>query len=380
VTVDIANPVNGECQPKGYFNDTPYVYDIIEGGQKLYLAAGSYVTELSLTDPAYPTYLTKHLMSAEAHSVAVTDNGAIFAGLYPHGLQILYQGATRAYLPDREVSVDANGPLAYVGTDLDLQVLNANKLGPPLPADLPIIGRYSDYGARFYYNLAAAPVVYAHSPMGLFEFRRDLLLRTRTEGLALNGTPLPSSWNGAVNAGDRVGVASPGSSAQLSSRCDAVSEPAVAGLGSPTYVKVRLTRPVSVTALGMNVLQLSDALDRICEMSQFNTSATAEPPALLLALESGGLQLNALATGTILRVDTANANSKAGTGARFEAGYDPDLGESQFVCLAGSVQVQPTAVGAPLLTLGPGQYVYVNAAGAGPTGQYRYVYLPLALR
>ena len=53
---------------------------------------------------------------------------------------------------------------------------------------------------------------------------------------------------------------------------------------------------------------------------------------------------------------------------------------SRFVCLAGTLQVQPTAAGAPLLTLGPGQFVDVTAAGAGPVGQFRYVYLPLVLR
>ena len=58
----------------------------------------------------------------------------------------------------------------------------------------------------------------------------------------------------------------------------------------------------------------------------------------------------------------------------------PPAGVSQFVCLAGTLQVQPTAAGAPLLTLGPEQFVNVTAAGAGPVGQFRYVYLPLLQR
>ena len=101
---------------------------------------------------------------------------------------------------------------------------------------------------------------------------------------------------------------------------------------------------------------------------------------LPLTLESGGLEFDVLTTVDAIQVATTNASSRAGGGTRFEAAHDPGLGLSRFVCLAGTLQVQPTAAGAPLLTLGPGQFVDVTAAGAGPIGQFRYVYLPLLRR
>jgi hypothetical protein len=165
VTVDIAHPVSGECQQTGYYHnsDTRSVGDVFQKGATLYFAsygvtpsdeAVYYVTELSLADPAHPTYMIKHQMDAAVLSIAVTDNGAIFAGLYPHGLQILYEGADRTYLPDREVYVATDDAAVYVGTDLDLEVLNPKKLGPPLRTARPMIGRYSDPSQDFYHDLA----------------------------------------------------------------------------------------------------------------------------------------------------------------------------------------------------------------------------------
>ena len=101
---------------------------------------------------------------------------------------------------------------------------------------------------------------------------------------------------------------------------------------------------------------------------------------LPLTLESGGLEFDVLTTVDAIQVATTNASSRAGGGAKFEAAHDPSLGRIPFVCLAGTLQVQPTAAGSPLLTLGPGQFVDVTATGAGPVGQLRYVYLPLVLR
>ena len=98
------------------------------------------------------------------------------------------------------------------------------------------------------------------------------------------------------------------------------------------------------------------------------------------SLESGGLGFNVLTTAGVIQVDTTNASRQAGGGTRFEAGHDPDLGKSRFVCLDGTLQVQPNAASAPLVPLGRGQFVDVTAAGAGPVGRYRFVYLPLVRR
>ena len=76
-------------------------------------------------------------------------------------------------------------------------------------------------------------------------------------------------------------------------------------------------------------------------------------------------------------MDTSYAGSLAASGTTFQVGHNPIAGISRFVCLAGTLQVKPSAAGAPLQTLGPGQYVDVTATGAGPVGQYRYVYLPV---
>jgi hypothetical protein len=125
---------------------------------------------------------------------------------------------------------------------------------------------------------------------------------------------------------------------------------------------------------------LSSFFNHQCGLFEPSASPAEDPPVLPLTLESGGLGLDVLATAGPIRVNTANASGQAGYGTRFEADYDPDQGKSRFHCLAGSVQVQPTAAGAPPLTLGPGQFVEVTAAGAGPIGEYHYVYLPFVLR
>ncbi|MBI5582821.1 MAG: hypothetical protein HY892_03260 [Deltaproteobacteria bacterium] len=94
----------------------------------------------------------------------------------------------------------------------------------------------------------------------------------------------------------------------------------------------------------------------------------------------GIIEFDVLTTVAAIQVDTTNACSRAGGGIKFDATHDLGLGISRFVCLAGTLQVQPTAAAAPLLTHGPGQFVDVTAADAGPSGQLRYVYLPLIVR
>jgi hypothetical protein len=312
-------------------------------------------------------------MNAAVISLAVADSGAIFAGLYPHGLQILYQGASRTYLSDREVSVASDGRWVYVGTDLDLQVIDANRLGPPLPTDLPVIGRYSDSYGRFYYDLSAQDD-FVHSPTGIFFWEIDLLMRALSAGVTVNGTTLASGSSVAIYPGDHVGLPASDGVARLYVRCTAGEEETLADLrwtGRETF------RPYGLLGIASAVGRFNS---RACELTQLSASPAEDTPALPLTLESGGVGFNVLTTAGVIEVGTPNASSQAGSGTRFEAGHDPDLGKSRWVCLAGALQVQPTAAGAPPLTLYPMQFVDVTAAGAEPIGQFHFAYLPLVLR
>ena len=105
-----------------------------------------------------------------------------------------------------------------------------------------------------------------------------------------------------------------------------------------------------------------------------------DPNALHLGLESGSLQVEALATVGAIELSTPHASTLALRGTTFAAAYDPGVGASQFDCLAGSLLVQPTAAGAPPLTLGPPRFVRVTAAGAEPVGHLRSVNLPVIMR
>ena len=62
---------------------------------------------------------------------------------------------------------------------------------------------------------------------------------------------------------------------------------------------------------------------------------------------SGGVQMQVPATAGAVNVDTTPASSLAAGGATFQVGHNPTVGVSRFLCLAGTLQVQPTATGAP---------------------------------
>ena len=97
------------------------------------------------------------IAAEQTYRVAVSSNGAIFAAtVNPWGLTVIYDGAYGTYPQTYRVSVVADGNIVYVGTDQDLQVVDALDLEKPLPIKLPLIGRYGDYDARFYADLAVS--------------------------------------------------------------------------------------------------------------------------------------------------------------------------------------------------------------------------------
>ena len=106
----------------------------------------------------------------------------------------------------------------------------------------------------------------------------------------------------------------------------------------------------------------------------------ADPPALPLHLESGGLELDVLTALGTIQVDTTNARSRLVAGPPSGPAMTPPRGVSGFACLAGTLQVQPTATGAPLLTLVSGQFVDVTASGGRPYRPVSLLYLPLLQR
>jgi hypothetical protein len=381
--VDVENPVNGQCQVTAEHNELKRVDDIVQVGNKLYLAADGDVIVFWLNNPAYPNYYAMYPVDGDVYRVAVSSNGAIFAAtldtamLNQWGLTVIYDGAYGTYPQAYRISVVADGYFVYVGTDQDLQVIDADELQKPLPNKLPLIGRYGDYYARFYADLAVNWGLKVHSPTGIFEFRPDLWLQALSPSITKNGTPVQEGTGVTITeAGSQVGVSSPAGKAALAYRCSESNTKTVVGLLG------RDRTPATVTvATGLAMLtQIGADECGIALPSPLSASPEADPPVLPLILESGGLEFDVLTTVDAIQVATTNASSRAGGGTRFKAAHDPNLSLSQFLCLAGSLQVQPTAAGAPLLTLGPGQFVYVTATGAGPIGQYRYVYLPLLRR
>ena len=377
--VDVSNPVNGACQAVEANHDPKQVSDIVQVNDKLYLATANGVLVFSVADPSDPNDPVSYPIAAgQTSRVAVSSNGAIFAAtMDPWGLTVIYDDAYGTYPQTYRVSVVADGNLVYVGTDQDLQVVDASELDQPLPIKLPLIGRYGDYYAHFYVDLAVNWGLKVHSPTGIFEFRPDLLLQALSPGITKDGTTVPEGTGVTITeAGSQVGVSSPDGKAALAYRCSESNTKTVVGLLG------RDRTPATVTvATGLALLtQIGADECGIALPSPLNASPEADPPVLPLTLESGGLEFDMLTTVDAVQVATTNASSRAVGGARFEAAHDPSLGRSHFVCLAGTLQVQPTAAGAPLLTLGPGQFVDVTATGAGPVGQLRYVYLPLVLR
>jgi hypothetical protein len=382
--VDVSNPVNGQCQLGATYNELKSVDDIVQVGNKLYLAANRDVMVYSLDDPAHPNYYTTYPVDGDVYRVAVSSNGAIFAAtldttmLNMYGLTVIYHDAYGTYPQTYHVSVVADGNIVYVGTDQDLQVIDASDLDQPLPIKLPLIGRYGDYYGRFYVDLAVSWGLKVHSPVGIFEYRPDLLLQALSPGITKNGTTVPEGSGVTITEGNRVGVASPDGKATLGFRCSESDKKTVVNLQG----RDRTGRwPLGMISIGLGALaELGADECGISLPSPPNASPEAALPVLPLTLESGGLEFDVLTTVGAIQVDTTNASSRAGGGTRFEAAHDPSLGLSHFVCLAGTLQIQPIAAGAPLLTLGPGQFVDVTAAGAGPVGQIRSVYLPLLRR
>jgi hypothetical protein len=383
--VDVENPVNGQCQVTAEYNELKRVDDIVQVGNKLYLAENGDVLVFWLNNPAYPNYDAMYPVDGDVYRVAVSSNGAIFAAtldtemLNQWGLTIIYDGAYGTYPQANRISVVADGFLVYVGTDQDLQVIDAGELQKPLPIKLPLIGRYGDYYGRFYADLAVNRGLEVHSPKGIFQFQADLWLQALSSGITKNGTPVQEGTGVTITeAGSHVGVSSPDGKAALAYRCSESNTKTVVNLQG----RDRTAHwPLGMISIGLGALaELGADECGITLPSPPSASPEADPPVLPLTLESGGLEFDVLTTVDDIQVATTNASNRAAGGTRFEAAHDPDLGRSHFVCLAGTLQVQPTAAGASLLTLAPGQFVDVTAAGAGPIGQLRYVYLPLVLR
>ena len=219
--VDVSNPVNGACKAVETKHDLKLVSDIVQDYDKLYLAAATGVLVFSVADPSDPWDLVSYPIAAEqTYRVAVSRNGAIFAAtVNPWGLTVIYDGAYGTYPQTGRVSVVAVGEFIYVGTNQDLQVVDTYALQKPLPIKLPLIGRYGDYDARFYADLAVSWGFTVSSPVGIFGYQPDLLLQTLSPGITKNGTTVPEGSSVVITEGNRVGVSSPDGKATLAYRC-----------------------------------------------------------------------------------------------------------------------------------------------------------------
>jgi hypothetical protein len=375
VPVSFEEPVNEQCDIGKLF-PTAAVYDIAQVGTLLYLGqyGGVRVVNIGSWPPSeVDFYPTPH----PAYDIAVSPAHYIYVAT-DYGLDII-EGASghivTHYGPNDTVAValDSAGTTAYVGTENDLQVLDVSD--PKAPK---LIGDYADSDMDFERSLSFDSGL-VHSPRGIFQYSPELWLEAQSAGVTVNGTEVPLGGSVVVNPRASIVLPSPNGAATLKARCSPSWKPSLAQLRmARSFVKGWATP--SFEAVWNDVGAISMIMDAECSTPQSYTSPAADPPALPLGLQSGALELNVLTTAGVIQVDTANASSRAGGGTRFAATHDPGLGLSEFVCLAGTLQVQPTAVGAPLLTLAPGQFVDVTAAGAEPIEQYRYVYLPLLRR
>jgi hypothetical protein len=372
--LDFEEVNNAPCNIARLF-PTSTVYDIAVVGDLLYLGQsdGVRVVTRNAWPPSevafYPTPRT-------VYHVAVSPANYIYAGT-GYGLYII-DGASGQivthYLPNDNVTVAVDGSTAYVGTEHDLQVLDVSD--PKAPK---LIGDYVDPGMDFELSLSFDSGL-VHSPKGIFKYHPDLLVEAQSTGVTVNNTPLASGSSVPIKPGDRITLAAPSAVAAMKVRCSANSAPEY-----PLLLRQRIASgfhtddPDTVINVIGDLAVLGAITATMCEPQQMARSVTASPP-LPLSLVTGPVQIEVAATAPAVEVDTTYAGSQAAGGTAFQAGHNPTTGESWFLDLTGALQVQPTAAGAPLLTLGPGQYVDVTAAGAGPVGQFRYVYLPLVLR
>jgi hypothetical protein len=375
-SVSFEEPVNEECH-MGPLYPTGTVYAMARVGHLLYLGqyAGVRVVDVYTRPPAQVAfYPTPHA----AYRIAVSPPPAnlILVGT-DYGLDIIDEGAGQIvthYGPNDTVTVAADGTTAYVGTSDDLRVLDVSDPRAPV-----LIGAYADPNMDFERSLAFNEGL-VHSPKGIFQYRPDLWLEAQSAGVAVNGTPLQSGSSRTIGGGDQVTLAAPGSAAAVKLRCAAGGAPETA----VTARQATAQNAQEFTTAVINVVLEPELLGlwakEACSKPQPLARLQTDPPALPLSLASGGVQLELPATAGAVKLDTTCAGSTAPGGTTFRAGHTPTAGVSRFVCLAGTLQVQPTAAGAPPLTLARGQFVEVTAAGAGPVGWLRDVYLPLALR
>jgi hypothetical protein len=353
---------------------TSPIYDIVQQGLQLVLGQSDGVR---VVNAAYwpPPVVAFYPVPYPVVNVAISPANYIYAAT-ENGLYIIdgASGLVTHYGPYNDhVKVAVDGSRVYLGTYLDLQVLDFSAPNAPV-----LIGDYVDPDMEFNTSLSFAGGL-VHSTKGIFMYRPDLLLEAQSAGVTLNGVQLASGTSVVAKAGDRITEA-PRSAATVKVRCSAVSVPKpevdvrqVATSIAPEFPTAVIDVVLDPTLLG---LWAAEECNKQTSLARLLT----DPPALPLSLVSGGVQMQVPAIAGAVKVDTTYASSLAAGGTTFQAGQNPTAGVSRFVCLAGSLQVQPTAAGAPPLTLDPGQFVDVTAAGAGPVGQLRYVYLPLLRR
>jgi hypothetical protein len=375
--LDLAAPVNGQCPIKTLFPSTT-VYAIAQVGALLYLAQYNGIRLVNVANPLAPSEVGFYPTPHPAYwGVAVSPANYIYAAT-DYGLYII-DGASgqvvTTYGPNNTVTValDSTSNTAYMGTRDDLQVLDVSDPRAP-----ELIGVYADANMEFERGLAFAGG-FVHSPKGIFQQRPDLWLEAQSAGVAVNGTPLAAGSSVVLSGGDQITLSTAQSAAAVKVRCSAGKVKPILSLGE--YINL-LTNSIHPTEceVAQDLLLIGAFGGYECKEGTRMASIETDLPALPLRLLQGSLHLQVGAIAGAVQLDTTYASTLAEGGATFEAGHDPTAGTSQFACLAGALQVQPTAAGALPLSLGPAEYVYVTAAGAGPIGHFHLVYLPVALR
>jgi hypothetical protein len=375
--LDLAAPVNGECVVKTLFPSAT-VYAIAQVGTLLYLAQYTGIRLVNVADPLSPAEVDFYPTPHPAYwGVAVSPANYVYA-VTDYGLDII-DGASgnlvTHYGPNSTVTValDSTGNTAYMGTRDDLQVLDVSDPRAP-----QLIGVYADPNMEFERGSAFGGG-FVHSPKGIYQYRPDVLLEARSAGVAVNGVPLAAGSSVVINGSDQITLATPQSAAAMKVSCSPGKVKYVWETGELLWILSQKQHPTAIQ-VAADLLIIGAFGQEECDHDSQTSSLAAGPPALPLHLVDGAVHIQVGAIAGAVQLDTTYAGTLTAGGAIFEGGYDPTAGMSQFVCLAGALQVQPTAPGALPLTLGPAQYVDVTAAGAGPVGHFRFVYLPAALR